>query len=1433
MPNITEKVIWTVCPYARNGEGSLMFRVYVSPRLTADAHGATLKDKTTWQNWAAYVRKCKFRLSVTGASGPQSALAGFATQMRPDVYASLLPPSTPIQDYVFKNLEGKAILSYPVAKLAGQIESIYADLALQAADNLPKATDLIAANWPYTSAAYRRLGAKAKRTDAQLMTAIAQMGVEGVAQTPEGLLDVFSLFHKPMQHETTVNMAKPMPDNGHEAVSYPAYVTPAKLPSAVQLAEQTDFHKIIAGLANYPELARYCGLILEFEARVPLYQAVNGTLNVALSVIRPGASGPDAEKDSCPVTACVLDNFDFRPVGDPLRFDHRFAVLQKSPMSLVQLDVDGAAHKTIGLANSLPRAIASDFNDDAFQDEIGLPADVGAPTLRTAGMMLAQAGRHKRVETRATAAAKANAAVTANHLPDVLTADDLLRGYRVDVFDHSREHPRWQSLCRRTVTYTLLEPVNLTHETLDKLGLKADDGMGLTATLREDEGNISTGLTSAPNVTDPNVYKLHEGIFAWRGWSLSAPEPFKSLRAEINPEAGPSDEEQHKGMIADTEASVPAGLPLKTVFNAVKGSLPVLRFGHVYSVRLRTVDLCGYSEAFDAMPLPGTVSDRVPYLRYEAIESPVLTLFGDVHTGNDEDISWKTIARSDLPRQGESLGRLALRSYVDKPERSDKSVRRNVAPPRVTQRFAETHSVIDKNGVPDASRYEMLVHKDKGFPSCVMPASDFLNADPNSAGNYSGPTTPYSVSEARFELPYLPDPYAVQICARLRRLGDKGWTDMYIPLYGDPKGAVMPDWPDSRPVTIEGSETFPINYFNFDIPSRTLQIHMNKGCRHKLRLSCMLNAEMLETMALWALMQKSTARGPKQRSAADLKAFILEGKHYMFTPWREIELIHATQKPLVVPAFAKFDVARDKGALDVTFPVLQTPLSGPSTGRLDLDASWDEPDDNPVDIDAKSQPVIRTFKQNVAQVAIQRIDGFFSPYVNTSLSQHFPDTRYRRVSYSMQAISRFKEFFEKSLREKSLLENESAMRVPSASIVRWIKSSAPPPLPGVLYVIPTFGWFRNAASTASRRVGGLRVYLDRPWMSTGFNEMLGVILPDGAAGNTDSGDNDPLVTQWGRDPIRISKDIPTISPKASAFRLAKRQGPVACPGMDAFPDEEGNLPEPFKLTGLTIPGRPGAYSVAAHEVGFDKDRQLWYADVNVAMPKGSYFPFLRLAVARYQPTSVEGCHLSGAVSCDFIQLSADRIAVLIPVGNLGFQYQVFVFGDQPNDGKSGPYARLGAIRIQTQVLDDAALDPVLGWRDEWGTPPKKPIVVIMPDVTPTASPAPDMTPQARQIAAKLASAPVTGPKPIKGKLPRANSAQNLTTATRSDAIVAANMIAPNLLYNEIFYAPLTPAGGKRRVLITETETYPVEPAGNNEEDPLFGERIVYAEAIEF
>ena len=38
----------------------------------------------------------------------------------------------------------------------------------------------------------------------------------------------------------------------------------------------------------------------------------------------------------------------------------------------------------------------------------------------------------------------------------------------------------------------------------------------------------------------------------------------------------------------------------------------------------------------------------------------------------------------------------------------------------------------------------------------------------------------------------------------------------------------------------------------------------------------------------------------------------------------------------------------------------------------------------------------------------------------------------------------------------------------------------------------------------------------------------------------------------------------------------------------------------------------------------------------------TFWPFVRLAVARYQPDSLDGCHLSAPARCDFVQLAPTR-----------------------------------------------------------------------------------------------------------------------------------------------------------------------------------------------
>jgi hypothetical protein len=120
----------------------------------------------------------------------------------------------------------------------------------------------------------------------------------------------------------------------------------------------------------------------------------------------------------------------------------------------------------------------------------------------------------------------------------------------------------------------------------------------------------------------------------------------------------------------------------------------------------------------------------------------------------------------------------------------------------------------------------------------------------------------------------------------------------------------------------------------------------------------------------------------------------------------------------------------------------------------------------------------------------------------------------------------------------------------------------------------------------------------------------------------------PYVTAWGADPIwesAVPEQTPTVA---------------------AFPRHTGSD------DGLTLAELPAsvAVAVAAHDVYFDRSRKLWYCDIEIDAGD-SYFPFVRLALARYQAHSLAGAHLSRVVMTDFIQLTPDRTADIVLCGS--------------------------------------------------------------------------------------------------------------------------------------------------------------------------------------
>lgn len=205
---------------------------------------------------------------------------------------------------------------------------------------------------------------------------------------------------------------------------------------------------------------------------------------------------------------------------------------------------------------------------------------------------------------------------------------------------------------------------------------------------------------------------------------------------------------------------------------------------------------------------------------------------------------------------------------------------------------------------------------------------------------------------------------------------------------------------------------------------------------------------------------------------------------------------------------------------------------------------------------------------------------------------------------------------------------------PPASREVAVPSSARPVAPKVVDVLPTFGWEQDSTAdgaTSTRRGNGLRIYLERPWWSSGAGELLGVVVwpPADQPSPPELDDEDPLrpyVTQWGEDPVSSAGALSSRYPGVSTFPAA------AASGAGYTLDEVGPLGP--------------AVNVAGHPVDYDQARDLWYCDIDVE-PGPAYQPFVRLALARYQPVSVPDAHLSCVVLADFVQLAPDRFATVV------------------------------------------------------------------------------------------------------------------------------------------------------------------------------------------
>jgi hypothetical protein len=126
--------------------------------------------------------------------------------------------------------------------------------------------------------------------------------------------------------------------------------------------------------------------------------------------------------------------------------------------------------------------------------------------------------------------------------------------------------------------------------------------------------------------------------------------------------------------------------------------------------------------------------------------------------------------------------------------------------------------------------------------------------------------------------------------------------------------------------------------------------------------------------------------------------------------------------------------------------------------------------------------------------------------------------------------------------------------------------------------------------------------------------------------------------------------------------------------------------------GLTIDEQAGVeVAVAGHEVEYDADRRLWYADVTLS-GGFAYYPFIRLVLARYQPNSIPNAHLSRLVLADFAQIAPDRTATVTFNDKDPHLMQITVAGPAPYRTTNRV-----VVSLEQQLVGADGGDPELGW----------------------------------------------------------------------------------------------------------------------------------------
>ncbi|HJS29437.1 MAG TPA: hypothetical protein VJ768_07435, partial [Anaerolineales bacterium] len=604
---------------------ALRLSVHIAPRLWSDDPNAPVLPLNTFPDfldWPSAIAQATFQVEFGG--GLTVPALPVALNLRSDLWQGLFQAGTDVRPYLFEDMRGVPIETFPASEIYSILKGVYQraaiDPAYGAGRDLP-GVEILAADpdlkdiareitpeepfiphdtdrgpvvldksgggpgggdsegclgcltgclaWPLALIRLLLEWAGLMPTSGGA-AAVSGAGQASAGMTPPGgnpqaAFPVLPAVYNPPPPSTNTAF------NQLNNYLQPYNLAPAPLPTAQEVEDLYDFHQMVASLGDYPLLLRMFGLVVDLEFTLP---ASLPPLSSTVKVL-PSMNLQMATTHYSPRTHYDLGDSRFmaspRPVGPEIS-SGLLRLQDGAQFEVTQIDVAGGGIKLQNTATNM-RGF-----DELNNRPANSPDDSGLPSLQTAGISVIRPEKGSSLAASFVKAVGLNSALSAVDgspvkvvgMPgpppaptDELFAEDLARGYRIDVFDDKSN--AWHSLCQRLGTYHFPDVPNGPETLTDLL----------------DEGFVQMGATEPMPGTAVKVLRVHESIFTWAGWSLCAPRPGLTILTDHTP-----------GEVQNTPVTQ---FQMETSFRARPGSLPRLRFGAEYRLRARVVDLAGNS----------------------------------------------------------------------------------------------------------------------------------------------------------------------------------------------------------------------------------------------------------------------------------------------------------------------------------------------------------------------------------------------------------------------------------------------------------------------------------------------------------------------------------------------------------------------------------------------------------------------------------------------------------------------------------------------------------------------------------------------------------------------------------------------------------------------------------------------------------------------